>query len=242
MNNITIFGGCCSRDTFNFYNGVDFKISGYYARTSIISMMTPPSELTVDTSVVFSKFNQRLLDGDINKKNIGWIIESFRSGGFLLMDFIVERLDIFEVSPGSFVTVSSNFKKAFDVKTIPKENKINAFSKRRKELFINSWEEFYKKCEKLGLSDKILINKIFLTKKINNGEEFDENIHRRIEHINEQLSFIYEIIGRYIPESRFITYSEDLLIANKDHRWGCGPYHFIDDFYKYQKNKICEFY
>ncbi|WP_141103684.1 DUF6270 domain-containing protein [Cobetia sp. QF-1] len=244
MNKITIFGGCCSRDTFNFNNedGIDFRILSYHARTSIISMLSLPPKIFIDTSSVPSKFNRRVVDGDIEKTVINELLASVSNGGMLIMDFLVERLNIIEIESGSFITRSSILQKIIRKKNIAYKNIIDGFSEERKDLFIKAWHDFYERCMHLGIEEKIIINKVYLTKKINDGTMFDKDTFDYIDEVNEQLTFIYEVISGYVPKTRIIEYNENLLIANKYHRWGLSPFHFIDDFYKHQKNKILEFY
>ncbi|MGP5191929.1 DUF6270 domain-containing protein, partial [Vreelandella alkaliphila] len=243
MNKVTVFGGCCSRDTFNFKNGKDIKVSAYYARTSVVSMLSLPSDVRIDTSAVASNFNRRIVDDDINKTALSGLLNSFSSGGMLIMDFMVERLNLIELEKDKFITKSSVLKEAVNGKNFPDGRELGAFSEERKKLFKQAWHCFYEKCAELGVEKNILINRIYLTKKIDDGSFcFLDKKNKYIDKVNNQLSFIYDIISDYIPLSNFIVYDEEVLVAKKNHKWGLSPFHFIDDFYVHQKNKISDFY
>lgn len=81
-----------------------------------------------------------------------------------------------------------------------------------------------------------------MTENIQGGGTFDEAKKVFITNVNNFLSFIYGVVERDIPSDNFIEYPDSVLIANPNHRWGLSPYHFVDEFYKFQLDKLSSFY
>lgn len=50
---------------------------------------------------------------------------------------------------------------------------------------------------------------------------------------NKRLAELYQIAKQYLPEEQFIKYPEDLLVADKNHKWGQTPFHFQQKVYEH---------
>ena len=66
MNRVTIFGGCCSRDTFNYTK--DIKVHSYFSRTSMVSMYSPLPKEDINLDSVGSQFQRKMVEADIKKQ------------------------------------------------------------------------------------------------------------------------------------------------------------------------------
>lgn len=239
MKKIMVYGGCCSRDAFNLDNS--YSVVDYIARTSIVSMFSSAPKEAFDFSLVSSPFQKRMVEADVNKTAKNILFERIGDGVFF-MDFLVERLDLLETPSGGILTRTSELAKIDKIKKIPKRRIIRRFSNEKKNLFENAWRDFYQKAVHCGVEKKIVINKLFLTENIQGGGTFDEAKKVFITDVNNFLSFIYGVVERDIPFDNFIEYPDSVLIANPNHRWGLSPYHFVDEFYKFQLDKLSSFY
>lgn len=81
MKKIMVYGGCCSRDAFNFDNS--YSVVGYIARTSIVSMFSSAPKEAIDFSLVSSPFQKRMVEDDVNKTAKNILFERIDDGVFL---------------------------------------------------------------------------------------------------------------------------------------------------------------
>ncbi|MGP9639907.1 DUF6270 domain-containing protein [Halomonas sp. AOP42-A1-14] len=239
---VAVFGGCCSADVF--YLDVGKKLSlemvGYYARSSLVSAFSEPPVFgqKLDFNVVSSSFQRKMLWRDIEKTLLDDLFFSTDSGDCLLMDFLVERLELAEFSSGSLITFSSEAKKLFKNNDVIPKRVIKEMSNEKKELFKSAWNVFFRRCVANGVEGKLVLNKIYLTKSINDGSSFSESQLLRIDKRNEFLDYIYNVVEEDIRPSRVISYPDDVLIADVKHKWGLSPFHFINKFYEFQAKKL----
>lgn len=239
MKRIAVYGGCCSRDAFGFDNS--YSVVNYIARTSVVSMFSPPPKESFDYSLVSSPFQKRMVQADVTKTAKDSLFRSL-SDNILIMDFLVERLDLIETPSGGILTRTTELAKINKIKKIPTRRTIHRFSDEKKELFKIAWNEFFAKAQQLGVVDNIVINKLFLTDRIHGGGVFEEKDKRFAAEVNDLLVFIYRVIEKDISYKQFIEYPDSVLMANPNHRWGLSPYHFVDEFYKFQLDKLSSFY
>ena len=107
------------------------------------------------------------------------------------------------------------------------------------ETFFNSWEKgFLKVIEAVGDKNKIIINKVFWSTRMNGGNEIMSSNINYINRGNIQLEKLYEIALRYIPIEQFIEYPRDIFFADENHKWGISPFHYVSEVYDYFLNQL----
>lgn len=238
MGSVTIFGGCCSRDSFNYTKR--FSVKEYFARSSLFSVYANPPEEDVSFESVSSRFQKRMVEGDVKKTVRHNLLKSAMESDLLLMDFLTERLDLIETPSGGIITKTPEVVSISKKSKIPCERIIEKFSDERLCLFRKSWEEFFNKSMQSEVGEKIVLNKVFLTKTIDAAETFGDDKIEYIERANAYLSDVYSIVEEFVPEKRVICYRDSLLVANSCHRWGVSPFHFCDEFYYFQLKRLSE--
>jgi len=72
--------------------------------------------------------------------------------------------------------------------------------------------------------NKLLINKVYLAKRDDNGSVFDQQAY--ITQINNWLDKIYNHLSLHLSKSQFIDYSSINFTSKTDHKWGRSPFHF----------------
>lgn len=50
--------------------------------------------------------------------------------------------------------------------------------------------------------------------------------------INRALEHFYDLVAKALPHAVIVEVDESLRCAEDDHKWGSGPFHYIDDYYR----------
>lgn len=227
---LAIFGSCVSRDAIGFDEEGKVKLLAYYARSSLASAFgNEPKDITIDTGVIKSQFQQRIVNYDIIKKFKNDITEL--DFDYLLIDFIDERFNLWRSPEGGLLTLSNEFMSARCV--LNGGNIIQSGSIEWLSYWEEAWHQLYEIMKESGLLHKIIINESYWSESITSGYEKIPNYpNALIKRSNEVLTKLYGIIKTNLPESAFIKFSQCELIAKHDHQWGISPFHYVDDYYK----------
>ena len=110
---------------------------------------------------------------------------------------------------------------------------IEGLSSRKIRLWEESWKRFMQLSDEKEFHQKVYINKLYLTSKGFHGLRKGIFSSRYIREVNDFLEELYGIAKQYVPVEQIIEYPSGLLRTNPKHRWGKGPYHYIDDVYLY---------
>ena len=235
---VTVFGGCCSADTFYMQacKQAGIHLQGYFARSSLISAYSKPlgPEDHLDVNLLSSKFQRKMLHADVSKTITSAMFNAFSESRWLMMDFLVERLALAETHSGSFFTLSAEAKAASRLNNYAPKRIISAYSRERKVLFREAWQRFHADCTTHGLADKVILNKVYLTKAIADGTQFPPEKEGLIDKRNNLLEFIYDTVENDILQENVICYPDECRVADPAHKWGLSPFHFTNAFYEHQ--------
>lgn len=117
MTKIDVFGGCVSRDVFNFCHESSLKVGTYIARTSLFSLFYTPlayNDVNIDLS---SNFQKRMVENDIFKTTFSKL--KLSDSSYILVDFVGSvRFRLAKIG-STYVTYSSEFEKGTNSKKIP---------------------------------------------------------------------------------------------------------------------------
>lgn len=232
MKKIFVYGGCVSRDVFNpEYNSGNIQLGEYIARYSLAKLADEPTRLEIDNDKITSAFQRKLLKNDSENNLLKYIDRS--NADFFLMDclFLKYKLAFYN---NTWLTYSSELKRTGIIRST---HKMISYEN---DLF---WDKFKQGLDRLfeymEVNNKlktVYINKLYLAQ-IDSSEEVFKN-QEYIESQNECLDKAYNILKGYLKPEQFLSYDQDLFIANPDHRWGKDPMHFIDEFYITSYNKL----
>ncbi|MBE0444158.1 DUF6270 domain-containing protein [Psychrobacter sp. FME5] len=226
---VFIAGSCVTRDAFTPDTKKDFENVNYYARYSLARLIYPEVPLEISDKLfeqkVSSAFQRKLLKNEFSNNLIESILDA--EFDYLVIDCVDERFGLIYYNQSSYVTNSDELRKAqlFDYKSALKTPCDN------KE-FHHFWRCGLKKIiDEIGV-DKIIINNVYWTNKLNSGDDIStvENVKR----CNKMVSNLYQIAKEEgIPENNFVNYPSSILIGDANHRWGPSPFHYIQDVYDY---------
>ncbi len=93
IRNLLIYGSCVSRDIFNLEESRDFKLTDYYARSSMASLCSEAYENEEALSRIPSAFRRRMVACDFSKEILS-AKDKFAAADVILIDLIDERFDL----------------------------------------------------------------------------------------------------------------------------------------------------
>lgn len=227
--NLVILGSCITRDAFNFSHD-QYVIQHYFARTSLISLMS--KSLSIDKSKInlTSAFQKNCIVQDIEKSFFYKISES--NFDFILIDFIDERFNLLKLSE-SLITksnelVASGLMDEYDFTEIVRNEDLLSTWEKSAKIFFNTLLEHIP-------AHKIIIHKgLWKTKYVNENGTISE-FSNQLQHIdmqNKYLNYYYQFIEENFKEINVLDMTNEELYCSVDHRWGLSPYHFEDKYYQ----------
>jgi len=241
---VLIFGSCVSRDILNFAGNGSVTLVDYFARSSIASLASEPYLLADDHYArITSDFQRRMVRRDLEKTFLLELVRR-RDFDFIVIDLIDERFDLYEVSPGSIVTVSSEFLMTGLVKPSDRSSEqwIRSGTERHRELWKSGVSHLFSLLAEHGLVERVIINKVFWAERMEDGTPLPAKHENQREEANKLLTWMYHELAQYVPERRWMTFAEDVLRANPDHRWGIAAFHYSDGYYKSAIEQLTKIY
>ncbi|EQB2602511.1 DUF6270 domain-containing protein [Aeromonas salmonicida] len=235
--NIFIYGGCVSRDTFNYLEANEYRIVHYYARSHLQSALHELSVIDNWSQNLASNFQKRMVAADLSKSITNDLSNS--NYDLIFLDFNTERHSMFIFEDGSRCTMSSELSSAGFKAREEKGRIIKPFSDEMFSLWELAWKKLISLMEKINAKDKIIINAVSWTKRTSDNLSFD-GIYTEtyLDSANRYLQKIYKRIAIDIPGEQFVTVPGELNIASAEHRWGKSPFHYIDDYYIYLASEV----
>lgn len=230
---VLILGSCVSRDILNFAEQGSITLADYFARSSIASIASEPYHLDDrHYARIASDFQRRMVRRDVEKTLLR-DLAGRQDVDFILIDLIDERFDLYEVSPGSVVTVSSEFLMTGLVTAEDRasERWIRSGSERHRALWKSGVKRLFAALAEYGIADRIVINRVFWADRLVDGTPLPEKESPQREAANSLLAWMYEELEQYVPAPRWMSFPEHVLRSNPDHRWGIAPFHYSDDYY-----------
>ncbi|MGP5646295.1 DUF6270 domain-containing protein [Psychrobacter celer] len=226
-----VYGGCVSRDIFNFNDSDDLKVVGYNARSSLATLSPDNVAKKISDknyealSFIESDFQRRMVESDFNNS----ILESISNNNYdiLLIDLMVDRFNL-GVLEDKLITVSTSFALS--------KIKPESFIKTHSEQFLSEWykgvENFLSVIDKTVGREKIKLNKIYWADRATD-EKHTVEINKRwdVAKNNNKLNVLYSFLEKRLPATSIIEVSKELFIANPNHQWGLAPFHYTDDYY-----------
>jgi hypothetical protein len=231
---VLIFGSCVSRDILNFAGGSSrITLVDYYARSSIASLETDPCDLDeAYFDRIKSDFQRRMVRRDLSKAFLQDVVQR-RDFDFILIDLIDERFDMYEVAPGAMATISGEFLATRYVTSRDRSSErwIRSGSERHRALWKAGVKRLFTLLAEHGLSDRVIVNKVFWADRMEDGAPLGEEDAGQREAANSLLAWMYEELAAYVPAPRWMEFPGELLRSSPAHRWGIAPFHYTNGYY-----------
>lgn len=208
---------------------------GKYQFSSLISLMSvkPKKDLALNHDNLYRK---DMLRKDITKQ----LLEDLKQNrpDYLLIDFLEERYNI-AAHEGVYYTESDAFLESSN--TISNYSRISSFSKE----FIGLWEDsclrFIQFLKSVFVPKQIILVRMYLSEgygSIDKDEAFEDI--EGIREINRNLKNCYDFFERHYKGIRVIDVNTIDFYTDKDHIFGCYPWHLNDFLYYNAACKIRE--
>lgn len=233
---VAIYGGCVSRDAVEDSPRSDLKVSRYIARHSLLSAGTDASG-NVEEFKLDSKFQQRMLEFDI-RGELDSMLRSFSQADVLLWDLNSERSGVFEFEDASTVTRSPELKRATNgFKSLARKRYIQFAS----DEHLARWKAAANIVIGLMKTNNIWQKTLVIAA---DWAEYDEQGNRTGKLGGRSASWYNQKFRPYyshlekcgLSVARFKT-----VVADSQHKWGRGPFHYSDTTYREINSRIEEF-
>ncbi|WP_162784660.1 FkbM family methyltransferase [Paracoccus suum] len=227
---VLIIGSCASRDIFALSPSPDFVISDYYARSSFAVLNAHPLVDHALLARIDSPFQRRMVLRDMDKS----LLAALRDDDFdlILLDFIDERFDILLRASGDAVTVSPEFLSGADsaAGSMAGRRLVNSDPER-----YDRWREglihFATLIKARGWQERLVVNRVFWALTDQSGAPIDEYPAAVAKRQNLLLAKMYDALAEALPQTRWLTYQTDSLLADHGHKWGLEPFHYQQSIY-----------
>ncbi|MGF1721658.1 DUF6270 domain-containing protein [Vibrio kyushuensis] len=217
---VFIYGGCVSRDIFNYMDESKYEISGYYARSSYASSFCTEKVIDKWSENISSNFQRRMVESDLGKLLEFNIVNS--EFDIILLDFNMERHPLFMFDDGSRCTLSTELRSGGFNHKDNNGRIIQPFTDEMYELWEEGWVKFIDLVDSIGVRNKIVVNKLQWT------YEIDDNLSNLNDLSHDETKsakgFISEVCSSV---SGFISSKSNEKVTNFD---ALGGREFSDKF------------
>lgn len=158
-------------------------------------------------------------------------LQSITAANFevLLLDLIDERFDLWCQPDGQIYTLSSELIGSGFLAEAGPGTRIQSGTEDFWQQWEQGWVFLVEKLNRLGLLGRLRINKVFWSYTTKSGRTFSNPKH--ITNANKFLARMYDRMANNLPQKHFIVFTNDELKAADEHKWGVGPYHYVDEYY-----------
>lgn len=234
---IMFVGSCVSRDVGRITDLKEsISIGSYVARQSLISSFSPPTSLPDFPSKLESKFQQRMIDTDIQSDLPNILINNHKNIKVLLVDIMDERFDV-KHSGAGWYTASDEFKKSGWSDYIPNLSILKFSTADHFLHWKNSFILFINLLEELDLLENtFFITNKFATKTIQGDEIIQPSGLPSPSKRNQQFAPYYDFIEN--NKLRTLNPPAEVTLSDKNHLWGVAGFHYADPFYHWISNQL----
>lgn len=228
---VAMLGSCVSSDIFRFVPSIG-ELALYRGRSSLISLMSAPLELQDDDLDWPSNFARHMIKGDFGKG----LFEELEKAHCetLVVDFVEERWDVLR-SGDSFVTCSGDL-----MNSNPQRLSRYAFERLSRlsplvsELWRDACDRFVARLQERVPGIQVVLHSVFGVDKYREGLEvrplapFADGVP--LQKLNPILAEYDGYLRSKLPSAIDLKLPRTY-VADRDHRWGLGPFHFEEKYY-----------
>lgn len=234
IKNLIIYGSCVSRDIFNLEESRAFKLTDYFARSSMASLCS--AAYTNDDALdrISSPFRRRMVSYDFSKQLLNQP-EIFKKADLILIDLIDERFDLVALPSGHIITNSSELAESnlLADSSVKGYQIIKHGSPEHRDLWIQGMQRLFAFLEEHKKLENVIINKVYWASHFEetSSTEFPVSLST-VEKANKELEWMYEQLEKKLTKNQFLHYPSHILTADEHHRWGVSPFHYCKQYYK----------
>lgn len=229
---VSIYGSCVSRDTFEFFDKPEFALKKYVARQSLISAYGAAVRDVdgLDLTVLTSRFQRRMLEDDA-RSSLPTDLKAMASAtDLLLWDITDERLGVYEIKPGTYLTRTVELMQSgLDAKVARSARLIPFGTDEHFELWCNEGlEPFLRDLNRVGILPRTRLLAVPWATADDAGRPSPSSFGMSASEANSYMSrYAAQVKGRVVA----ITPDSVCAVASSTHRWGVAPFHYVDALY-----------
>lgn len=221
---VFIYGSCVSRDTFELLNPDRYSLLAYVARQSLISAFGPSTELETAPGDL-SPFQRRMVEGDLRGDLRTKLAAAAGAIDLLLWDLTDERLGVYQMAAGGFVTRTPDIIGAGLERSLAQSGRLITFGTPE---HLALWQEATAAWKalllRLGLLARTLVLGPPWAERSSDGSAVPASFGLAAERANALYVPYYDhvkALGFAVAQvdSRSAT-------ASAEHRWGLAPFHY----------------
>ncbi len=226
MHKIAIHGSCVTRDFAEFCG---WEVLHYQARSSMCSKTGLKTEYDENfLENIPSKFQRRMVQWDLESRSF-----SANNADAIIIDLIDERFDVF-THGNTISTRSQAYHKSNVLSTIQGHKKrVERGSEEHFQLFEKGVKNFAEYID----APVILHNARWAITYLEHGEkkQFERELfHKENNHLLDKQT---QILLENIPFTSIVS-APKLQVADRNHKWGLAPFHYIPEYYDSISNQI----
>ena len=226
---VFIYGSCVSRDTFEYLPQDDYALLNYVARQSLISAFgaaSPPRELPAR----LSPFQRRMLQGDLGSALLNELTAVQDTVDLLLWDLTDERLGVYALPDGSYVTRSVEIVGTDLERTFQEHGRFIPFgTDEHLQLWTHAVTAWVALLQTLGLADRTLLLAPSWATRSSDQSPVPGSFGLAPERANALHAGYYDQVTALGVTMAVVP--ETVTVAAAEHRWGRAPFHYDDVTY-----------
>lgn len=182
-------------------------------------------------------FQNRSVRGDLQSSLHSLIRKSAPRTELFVFDILSERLGVYRVPGGTYITRSVELAKTGLIDTLPRPATAIGFgTDQHFDLWKPAADALLARLKKSGLFTRALLFEVPWTNVTDAGEEVPKFRGWDAAHANDLYARYYAYLRA--QGLRVATIPEALAVSTTRHKWGPSPYHFIDDAYLWMKKEV----
>lgn len=238
-----IYGGCVSRDAYDFLDGDKYDLLHYVSRQSVISATSESDvELLAGLDVGGGPWERKNLEGDIRGDVMEQVASHIDEIDTLVWDILIDRNGVVRTTDGKYVTYSYDLELAGVFDRMQDAGlygeRIYFGTERHFSLWTAAVDRFLSGLEVSGLREKLLLIVAPWATTMDDGGTLTQGSQ---EPSPEEANGLYPRYYEYLTKTKGVRSTaipETAAIGKRHHKWGPAPYHYVDAAYEHIRESL----
>lgn len=238
-----IYGGCVSRDAFDFLEEYGYSLLHYVSRQSVISA-TSESDIALlsGLDVGAGPWERRNLEGDIRGDVIEQVAAHMDDMDALVWDILIDRNGVVRTADGKYITYSYDLDEAGVFRRMKETGLFGEWVRFGTDHHFALWtaavDRFLANLELHGLTNKLIL---IIAPWATTMDDGGAPVYGGREPTPDEANALYSRYYDYLTKTknvRSITIPKAVAIGKRKHKWGPAPYHYVDAAYEHIREAL----
>lgn len=231
---LAILGSCVSRDAFGFFPQEDIEIVLFVARTSFISLFSPP--LTIDLKpadiIAETNFERNCIYAELFKTSLPRLRQT--QYDYLLLDFMEERHDLLKCD-ATYILDTLPLRDSKLIARLPPFIEVDRLEEATSALWDEGCRRFIDVLGAQGIAaQRVVLHESGFASRFRTGTQECDFTEFKAHDYDKYGVLLADYHARFkaaLPGCHAIAVEPELLVGNGAHKWGRAPFHYIDEYY-----------